>query len=773
MEDILEADDDYSNRPLLSASREKLNGIQVSESVPVNKKPLVYDYEDPENEEWSTSVSQDSQSDAKERETATNNVDLDQINNDDTKDTADISDKNDCPEEFDSLEPIIQEESENKDEIYEDHGKQPSKQIIENSTTLRNNVEELANDKETLKNTSDQVEESEKNDDDNLAHSNVETSAENETSLDGQDNEETNVQFEPVQSVESNKIKSADIETVDDVENDAGNVSASDIQDIDRETEGEIQDNLEEEMVVEQDDSDSCAGDMIVDVKLAKFEKEENGDISSPSVLVSRKELSPNNEANLSKVIDDWEPADGPDQGEEEEDGNVKMEVIHSFAPENTKKTRSKVTLTKNILPKKDLILAMEIAKHSQQGVIVDLDDAVENDLNRDQILEILESDQVVKGWRESLPSSQGKCGNDLDITQEVQAFAEDGVKKTKTGRRWGRPPGKAATPKPPARNDEQKSRERELALLQLAKDFKPRQRLSKGANINNVAAADLERALSSTPVLTGKRKRRPCYLPDEPVPALLNTTKTYTPVSKKNSEARHDVETALETIAIVNRHVKEENSDIALEAEPKQTEKKSIPLKKRKGELDQLLGDEGAVSMLYDTAKEEVFLDKPVFKNTKKGLEQKTKFVENTVMRLSGASEKSLRRKKVAPTKDGEASKGDAEQDALFPPAAPRPNSLSAKTRKKQKPAEASRILYRHSSSESFEGSEVSGVEMSPDRRGSVSPMAQRKSSRARRVSSKLSMYLAETGIANKITTPLKVKPSPTLTVAPTPKVT
>lgn len=475
--------------------------------------------------------------------------------------------------------------------------------------------------------------------------------------------------------------------------------------------------------------------------------------------------------------------------------------------------TKSKPAPLKAFLPKKDLILAMELAKHSSQGLLAmeDEDVAVREsltDAKREEIIEILEADQV-GDWREDLASSPEKTGNDLDIGRELNVSIERGsnglpaILTPTPLKKGGRKPGVKYTPLDKEAIQAKKQQEiearalaRKLALEQLAKEFseRPLSRRRKGRNATSVAAVDLERALASTPVLTGKRKRRPCYQPGSQLDAESEVIeanpsaiiKTYTP-KPRPSDAKSEVQTGLETIAIVNRHLYQGVEDEA----PKEQKtagkiKKVNPQKKRARELRQLLGDEGAVRMLYDAAQKDAPLDgQPprVFKKTKKGLEQQTKFVENAVLRLSGASEKSLRGKRLAVSSDEPSE--STPMEPLFPPAAPTisPGGTPSPSRgrKKPKPAEASRILYRHSSSESFDGSEglrrsaseIAGLDASPERASGISPaqsgphsLAPRKSSRPRKVSTKFSVYVAES------LTPKKAKKGEGLKSAPEAKI-
>lgn len=505
-----------------------------------------------------------------------------------------------------------------------------------------------------------------------------------------------------------------------------------------------------------------------------------------PSTTKEVNENEGSNSQNLhSALVDDW---DVEDVSESQEDDKKKQELNKSVNPESEKASstetqngvaqkrnppkqrlflanrylsrqeavkeilKNKPTPLRSIIPKKDLILAMELAKHSTTGVGVELDEP--ND-----ILQILESDQV-GDWREALPPTSVKHGNDTEIMREVNSVQSPVTNAKPKGKKVVQPSqAKAAV----ERRRIERMIERKLALEQLAKEFKTSKRKRSEVRTLAVAAEDLERALSATPVLAGKRKRRPCYQPEEKPKEddsdVIETKpsaiiKTYVP-KPRSSDSLSEVETALETIAIVNRHL---NVDVQPGEVSKQTEESKVNegekandkvKKKRVRELQQLLGDEGAVRMIYDAAQKDEGVSTPMFKKTKKGLLQKTKFVENAVLRASGVSEKSLRGKRL-----NVSSEDKSPEDTLFPPATPGSAQTAGRSRKKPKPAEASRILYRHSSSESFDGSEglrrsvseIAGLDMSPERAPvKAYGTPQRKSTRPRKVSSKLSAYVAE----------------------------
>lgn len=204
---------------------------------------------------------------------------------------------------------------------------------------------------------------------------------------------------------------------------------------------------------------------------------------------------------------------------------------------------------------------------------------------------------------------------------------------------------------------------------------------------------------------------------------SIPNTVvKTYS-VKRKSTDTENNIKSTLETIAAVTKALCESAEETS-ESKPKKQKtvaKSEAKIKKKNGkkktnvkvgggkrnlELEKLLGDEGAVRMLYETQHKESNLTTPKkskVKTTtglKKDLVLKTKLVKNAVMRLSGVGTEGiyLRGKRFS-----KVANSDIKSEPLF---ASTPNIVLYKPKKKQR-AEASRILYRHSSSESFDSSE------------------------------------------------------------------
>lgn len=215
----------------------------------------------------------------------------------------------------------------------------------------------------------------------------------------------------------------------------------------------------------------------------------------------------------------------------------------------------------------------------------------------------------------------------------------------------------------------------------------------------------------------------------DNPATSAISNSvvKTYS-VKRKSTDSENDIRSTLETIAAVSKALTE-NTETPTEPKPKKQKtvtksenimkqnvfsKKKDKVKIGKGnekrnlELEKLLGDEGAVRMLYDTQHKDVNSSTPkrskmkTATGLKKDLVLKTKLVKNAVMRLSGVGAEgvSLRgKRKLLTAKKTEV----VSPEPLF---SSTPNVVLYKPKKKQR-AEASRILYRHSSSESFDSSE------------------------------------------------------------------
>ncbi|KAK6630755.1 hypothetical protein RUM44_002924 [Polyplax serrata] len=196
---------------------------------------------------------------------------------------------------------------------------------------------------------------------------------------------------------------------------------------------------------------------------------------------------------------------------------------------------------------------------------------------------------------------------------------------------------------------------------------------------------------------------------------------KTYS-VKRKSTDVENEIKSTLETIAAVTKALSESATD-EVQVKPKKQKtvmksnfktKKTVIEKKAKQktagagkrnlELEKLLGDEGAVRMLYDTQHKEANSTCKKARTTtglKKDLVLKTKLVKNAVMRLSGVSTEGvhLRGKRLSKVPV----KVEEKSEPLF---VSTPNVVLYKPKKKQR-AEASRILYRHSSSESYDSSE------------------------------------------------------------------
>ena len=245
------------------------------------------------------------------------------------------------------------------------------------------------------------------------------------------------------------------------------------------------------------------------------------------------------------------------------------------------------------------------------------------------------------------------------------------------------------------------------------------------GNHVENKIIEDKEATPStSNKIVTNKKSNDVIFVETKTSPSIsTNVVKTYS-VKRKSTDADNNIKSTLETIAAVtkalNQNEEEENESkpkkqktvVKVENKtPKKVYKKKGITKpgsgKRNLELEKLLGDEGAVRMLYETQHKDSGLGSAKKSKTKtttglkKDLVLKTKLVKNAVMRLSGMGTEGvyLRGKRLS----REPKLDISNSEPLF---ASTPNIILYKPKKKQR-AEASRILYRHSSSESFDSSE------------------------------------------------------------------
>ncbi|KAL0270834.1 UNVERIFIED_CONTAM: hypothetical protein PYX00_008115 [Menopon gallinae] len=382
----------------------------------------------------------------------------------------------------------------------------------------------------------------------------------------------------------------------------------------------------------------------------------------------------------------------------------------------------------------KDLFLSIELTKHLNQKLSRALpgkknEDAKSNDSSK-KVLPDYHS-KLVKTVTQAEGLSPGAQKDDANKPANPVKTENDQSKKGK----------RKSVKKSINLGDEM---ERTIALRQLRDEFPSTRRRShttkKVNHIPFLASTVLEKALTSvnTPNRTVGQRRRPCYLPakeenaqkeetadeqkDLNISDLSNSSnpvvRTYC-IKRKSTDSESEVRSALQTFLSASKELQEEDGE-NVESKPKKQKTvqegekttKSTPKKgkdagkKRNLELEKLLGDEGAVRMLYETQHQDG--TKPTGKKSrmkspsglKKDLMLKTKLVKSAVLRLSGASSDgvSLRGKRRSLKSDSEP---PPEQDSLF--ATSTPNVILYKPKKKQR-AEASRILYRHSSSESFE---------------------------------------------------------------------
>lgn len=387
------------------------------------------------------------------------------------------------------------------------------------------------------------------------------------------------------------------------------------------------------------------------------------------------------------------------------------------------------------IIPAKDIFLSIELTKHLNQklsqAVPGKKNEEVKNNETNKKILPDYHSKLVKSVTQVESQSTLQKDDVNQAGTQVKGEGENDQAKKGK----------KKSVKKNINLGDEM---ERTIALRQLRDEFPSTRRRShttkKVNHIPFLASSVLEKALTSvnTPSRTVGQRRRPCYLPEKEenkqkeetadgqkdelnLSDLSNSSnpvvRTYC-IKRKSTDSESEVRSALQTFLSASKELQEDGENV--ESKPKkqktvqEEEKmmKSTPKKgkeagkKRNLELEKLLGDEGAVRMLYETQHQDG--SKPSGKKSrikspsglKKDLMLKTKLVKNAVLRLSGATSDgvSLRGKRRPLKSDSEP---PPEQDSLFLTSTP--NVILYKPKKKQR-AEASRILYRHSSSESFE---------------------------------------------------------------------
>nr|XP_018909034.1 PREDICTED: serine/arginine repetitive matrix protein 1 [Bemisia tabaci]XP_018909036.1 PREDICTED: serine/arginine repetitive matrix protein 1 [Bemisia tabaci] len=136
--------------------------------------------------------------------------------------------------------------------------------------------------------------------------------------------------------------------------------------------------------------------------------------------------------------------------------------------------------------------------------------------------------------------------------------------------------------------------------------------------------------------------------------------------------------------------------------------------------EIDRLLMDEGAINMLYSIEEKRSPKNSnqkanllPSARRKKRDLVLKTKLVKSAVLKLSGSPKDANRSQRQSQKQNevetDEARKASVDSQESVPGASPKPSSSSL-------PAEASRIIRRHSSSSSFSSAAGSPRRMSTD---------------------------------------------------------